>query len=82
MNPVMKAYFYTSGEAQRAADRLGINFKTTEARSVNPINGRSWMIEITLPESNMSQFPNPVHSGEVVGVVLMFNGIVHSQDQP
>jgi hypothetical protein len=78
----MKAYFYTSDQARRAADRLGINFKTTDPQPVSPINGRPWMIEITLPESSMSQFPSPTFSSEVVGVVLMFDGIVHSQDQP
>jgi hypothetical protein len=82
MSAVMKAYFYTSDDARRASDRLGVNFSTTTPSPVTPINGRPWMIEITLPDSSMAQFPNPAFSGEVVGVVMMFNGLVHSQDQP
>jgi hypothetical protein len=82
MSAVMKAYFPTEDLANRADARLGINFRTETPRHVTPVQGRSWLLEITLPQSNMAQFPNSAFSGEVVGVVLTYDGVVHSQDQP
>jgi hypothetical protein len=78
----MKAYFATPQQAQRAADRLGINFEVTKPEPVRPFNGRGWRIEVTLPAPFMSQFPDPVWSSQVVSVVLAFDGIVHSDDMP
>lgn len=82
MSAEMKAYFPTKQLAKKAGDRLGINFKVSEPRPVRPWQGRSWLIEITLPASSMSMFPNPELSNQVVGAVLMFDGVVHTQDQP
>jgi hypothetical protein len=78
---VMKAYFATQDLAQRAADRLSHLFKVTGPEAATPVNGRPWRIEVTLPQSSMSQFPDPAWSSQVVSVTMLFDGIVHSQDQ-
>lgn len=78
----MKAYFASQDIAQRAADRLGPQFKVSAPEAVTPVQGRSWRIIVTLPLSSLSQYPDPAWSSQVVSAVLLFNGVVHSQDQP
>lgn len=82
MSAVMKAYFFTRQDAQRAGDRLGIRYSVSTPVAVTPVQGRPWRIEITLPDSSQSMFPNPTLSNVVVGIVLGFQGVVHTQDQP
>jgi hypothetical protein len=81
MAEVLKAYFYTSAEAEKAAVRLGTLYKVTHPEPVMPVQSRPWRVEITIPSSSQSLFPNPTFVNAVVGVVLGLNGIVHTQDQ-
>jgi hypothetical protein len=61
---------------------LGVQFHSTAPEPVSSVLGRPWRIVITLPDGPLAQYPDPLYADQVVGVVMTYDGVVHSQDQP
>lgn len=81
MNPIY-AYFYTTALAKMAIDTLGPQYRCSVPETTRPINGRPVMVTITLTEPPLvgEKFYPPQLLGNVISVILKYNGITNESN--
>lgn len=78
----VEAYFPSKVAAESAATALGSRYKVSAPQPVTPRNGRSWLIEITMPPGfgfGRTDY-NPETMNWVVTVVQKYDGWLHNTE--
>lgn len=83
LNKFVRAYFYTTIDAQKAIRQLEPYFKCSEPMPVPPVNGRTIFVLIEIPEASLPQpqFPNAILNSQILQIVLTYNGIVREKTE-
>jgi hypothetical protein len=74
------AYFYTAQDARRALNALqAINAKVLGPQPIEqPVNGRTWMLQIEPAGGYSGFYTDPARIDQVVGIILKWNGITNA----